>query len=362
MKLKRLLVRYERPGIGLEIENEGVCEVRHRDLPDVACVKSVEDIKVLVDDIIAGESALLTKRKHRTALLELLGRLYPVNIDSPNKTVDVETDQAAPVQSHAQPAGSEFSRLQEGQNVVLTGLKGKLQIHNGELATISKAREDKGRYEVTLCAQTVDTPEVLKFKDSQNLVPVAQAGTLLMIDQHVVIHALRNHMYLNGCLGKVEECHVGSHPVSHRYEVRALQSGQLFRVKHEHLVAVEFCPQIANSQKENHETNVISPSGGAGEVTAASDKVTATADVGSTEVHEHGSVVQLVNLKTAHAYNGQIAEVLSFDRAKARYEIRLQDGAVKTIRAENVRLVPKDTLKPKRGSCAATNKAGDRKG
>lgn len=49
-----------------------------------------------------------------------------------------------------------------------------------------------------------------------------------------------------------------------------------------------------------------------------------------------GSLVELVGLKTAMAYNGQTAEVLSVDRSRHRYEIRLGDGSVKTIRAENV--------------------------
>jgi len=57
-----------------------------------------------------------------------------------------------------------------------------------------------------------------------------------------------------------------------------------------------------------------------------------------------------------------MAEVLSFDHVKSRYEIQMQDASVKTIRAENVRLVPKATLRTRRGPCAATYKAGDRKG
>ena len=54
---------------------------------------------------------------------------------------------------------------------------------------------------------------------------------------------------------------------------------------------------------------------------------------------EVGSTVEVTGLKTAQAYNGQQAEVLSVDRARSRYEIQLGDGSVKTIRAENVRFI-----------------------
>ena len=49
------------------------------------------------------------------------------------------------------------------------------------------------------------------------------------------------------------------------------------------------------------------------------------------------------------AYNGQQAEVLSVDQVRGRYEIRLGDGSVKTIRAENVRLVAGKSPRTKRG-------------
>jgi len=57
------------------------------------------------------------------------------------------------------------------------------------------------------------------------------------------------------------------------------------------------------------------------------------------DAFEIGTIVELAGLKTAMSYNGQHAEVLSVDRARSRYEIRLGDGAIKTIRSENVRLV-----------------------
>lgn len=54
---------------------------------------------------------------------------------------------------------------------------------------------------------------------------------------------------------------------------------------------------------------------------------------------EAGSIVQLHDLQTAVACNGQTAEVLSADRARHRYQVRLGDSSVKTVCAENVRLV-----------------------
>eukprot|EP00747_Dinoflagellata_sp_TGD_P083719 gnl/TRDRNA2_/TRDRNA2_162228_c1_seq1.p1 gnl/TRDRNA2_/TRDRNA2_162228_c1~~gnl/TRDRNA2_/TRDRNA2_162228_c1_seq1.p1 ORF type:complete len:112 (-),score=25.46 gnl/TRDRNA2_/TRDRNA2_162228_c1_seq1:297-602(-) len=58
---------------------------------------------------------------------------------------------------------------------------------------------------------------------------------------------------------------------------------------------------------------------------------------GADNMLEPGTLVELVGLKTAMSFNGQSAEVLSVDRARYRYEIRLSDGSVKTVRAENVK-------------------------
>merc|ERR1719356_2378471 len=88
---------------------------------------------------------------------------------------------------------------------------------------------------------------------------------------------------------------------------------------------------------------------------------------GDGETFEPGSIVQLVGLKTSMCYNGQTAEVLSVDRVRCRYEIRLNDGSVKTIRAENVRLMSGPTSKgvsPRRskeprGGGGGSSKAAD---
>jgi len=348
MKLKRFLLRYEPPGIGLEVEEEGTCQVVHKDLPLGSSVSSSKDIHSAVDSLIAEESVLLTKRRHRPALIQLLGRLYQVEVeptDDEGEEVRRPVPQAAPapVLGSARDTNSPTDAgIQEGQQVVLIGLKGKLQVHNGELATVIKARGDKQKYEVQLVVvRTAEDSTPIKVKGVEHMVPVQPKGTSLAVGTHVAIRGLRNHIELNGCLGRVVECH----EESHRFEVRATESGQLFRVKQENLIPIEALPWIVGASKENREPNTSPrPKGAAGGASssAATGLVdNSSADAGGIEgdVFEIGSAVQLFGLKTAMNYNGQNAEVLSVDRARSRYEIRLNDGSVKTIRAENVRLV-----------------------
>lgn len=343
MKLKRFLLRYDPPGIGLEVQEEdGVCQVVHKDLPLTSEISSSKDIHSTVDNLIASEAILLTKRRHRPALVQLLGRLYQVDVEQTEDEGDLKkgNDQASP--SGRPDDDPPEEGVVEGQTVVLILLKGKQQIHNGELATVIKARSDKQKWEVQLTAsRTTEGGDTLKIKSVEHMVPMAPKGTPLAVGTHVAIRGLRNHIELNGCLGRVVECH----EESHRFEVRAAESGQLFRVKQENLIPIEAIPSVIMSgSKENREPNARDASGGAASSSAPgglmdNSNAMPSGDGAEGEVFELGSVVQLFGLKTAMNYNGQNAEVLSVDRVRCRYEIRLGDGSVKTIRAENVRLI-----------------------
>jgi hypothetical protein len=347
MKLKRFLLRYEPPGVGFEVEDPstGSLEVHHKDLPNTDEVTSSKDVYELVDRLIADSAMLLTKKRHSKALVELMGRLYNVDVDAEAEEGDDRgMDKVAAVES----ADEADEGVHEGQTVVLIGLKGKLQVHNGELGTVSKARADKQKFEVILASsRTSEGGETLKVKGSEHMIPTAPKGTPLEVGTHVAIRGLRNHVELNGCLGRVVECHAESH----RFEVRATESGQLFRVKQENLVPIEAIPSSFLPSKENREPNTSSPRQKKDGLASSSSPGNAPvdsalqpgSDTGDGDTFEIGSVVQLVGLKTAMCYNGQTAEVLSVDRARCRYEIRLNDGSVKTIRAENVRLVSPPT-------------------
>jgi len=348
MKLKRFLLRYDPPGVGFEVEDpaSGTLEVHHKDLPDAASVSSSKDVYELVDRLICESAMLLTKKRHSKALVELMGRLYNVDVELENDEGDERgVDKVALCES----ADEADDGVHEGQTVVLIGLKGKLQVHNGEMATVSKARAEKQKFEVILASsRTSEGGETLKVKGSEHMIPTAPKGSPLEVGTHVAIRGLRNHLELNGCLGRVVECHTESH----RFEVRATESGQLFRVKQENLIPIEAIPSsFVGPSKENREPNTSSPRQKKDGLGGASSSSPGNAPVDSAtslmpgneqlegDTFETGSTVQLVGLKTAMCYNGQSAEVLSVDRARCRYEIRLGDGSVKTIRAENVRLV-----------------------
>lgn len=351
-KLKRFLLRYDPPGIGLEVETDGQLDVRHMDLPKGDTVNSSKDINRLVDELISQEPELLTRRRHRPALRQLLGRLYQVEIEASED--DADDKKTARTDGTVEP---EEGALKEGQEVVLTGLKSKHQIYNGERARISKGPDKKGKYDVVLNPKPGEEAESLKVKGSDHLVPVA-AKPALAVGSHVAIRGLRNHIELNGCLGRVVECY----EESHRYEVRATESGQLFRVKMENLIPIDSCPQVLNAPaKENREPNVNSTPRTKKDASSSGKGEEASAGDGVNEMFQPGSSVQLVGLKTAVCYNGQTAEILSVDHTRCRYEIRLYDGSVKTIRAENVRLVsgpPKQSPRTRR----ADQNAGGAKG
>ena len=50
-----------------------------------------------------------------------------------------------------------------------------------------------------------------------------------------------------------------------------------------------------------------------------------------------GQKVKLHGLVAAPQYNEQVAEVLSLNEAQNRYHIKLSDGAVRAIKAENLK-------------------------
>ena len=59
--------------------------------------------------------------------------------------------------------------LKEGQEVVIVGLKAAQQVHNGEVGTITKAKIDKHKYEVTLTSDTQGQSPI-KIKGADHLV------------------------------------------------------------------------------------------------------------------------------------------------------------------------------------------------
>jgi len=354
-KLKRFLLRYEPPGLGFEVsQDDGCIEIVHKDLPAATHVTSQEEILVQVDRLIA-EDDLLTRKRHRPALVQLLARLYQVEVES-----DIEEDTGdSPIPSKggtrpvAKAAGSTnndaTSVLTEDKTVVLIGLKGEQAVHNGELGTLTKCRHEKKKYEVQMSASGAE----IKVKGVEHLVLVQPKFTPLAVGMAVVIRGLRNHTELNGCLGRVVECH----EETHRFEVRATESGQLFRVKQENLVPIDIASLPLGK-------DISSPTTPRKEKAVAGGALPESSSPGGEDngdVFEAGSQVELQGLKTAMAYNGQAAEVLSVDRVRCRYEIRLGDGSVKTIRAENVRLISRPAkTSPRRHKKEGGTKAADR--
>ncbi|CAK9032445.1 Pentatricopeptide repeat-containing protein [Durusdinium trenchii] len=334
MKLKRFLLRYDPPGVGLEVEDdEHQLSVQHKNLPAKSEVSSAKDINGLVDALIDEESTLLTRRRHREGLIQLLSRLY-----------EVDVTQAAEAEKDPPAEEPEESDALQGAQVVLTGLTGSQQGFNGEVGTVIKSKGEKQKYEVEVKGQ------VVKVKGKEHLL-LASSKHTLGAGAFVAIRGLRNHTELNGCIAKVAECH----EESQRYEVRALDSGQLFRVKKENVVLIEASPGVQaaaaalkehrDAMKENRDPNETPRKR---ERSDREKEAERRHENDESDVFEIGSTVELVGLKTAQAYNGQQAEVLSVDRVRGRYEIRLHDGSVKTIRAENVKLLHVKSPRPKR--------------
>lgn len=412
MKLKRLLLRHEPPGVGLECSRkDGELDVRHKDLPDKENVHNPEDIYKLVEDLLISEPELLTRSKHQRALLQLLGRLYsqevplppePEKVEKPKRKKDktmaaapaaqpsAEDGAVAPTQEgqlpddgalaerayQKPPAGEDEEGHDESQarpvgtRVVLVGLKSKHAPHNGSLATVTKV--DGGRrYEVE-----TSEGESVKIKGSHHLIPLAEDPRAFGVGAQVAICGLRNHAALNGQLCRVIEYN----EQSQRHEVRSIDSGQLFRVKPENIVATvtddssgaalaavaglglgaPAAPAPARFGGGGSTNPVSAPSAAPGPVAsepvtpvspdkpaapksavAGADAASATAGVprANTSGIEEGSIIQLVGLKNAAWLNGEKADVIAVDLERHRYEIRLHvDNSVKKVRAENCQL------------------------
>jgi len=148
---------------------------------------------------------------------------------------------------------------------------------------------------------------------------------LFAVGTSVTICGLQNHVELNGTRCRIVEIH----EASHRLEVRTAEGGRLYRVRPENLVLGEELSQ-ASEQARGTET----PAGESGGSAVNWDAL------------RPGVSVRLAGLHMAH-YNGRSAVVLWADRSSGRCEIQLGDGSVKTIRAENLRLVPAEPASPR---------------
>jgi len=222
---------------------------------------------------------------------------------------------------------------------VLINLRGKQLSYNGHIATVIKAKGGKDKYEVEL--HSGEENETLKIKGAEHLLPIVSIALPYPMGTLVVLCKLRNHLELNGTVGRVVDCH----DQGHRYEVRT-EAGQLFRVKTENVVPVEGSHAHAKENQEpNSVTNVGQHSHGGG---SSMDRPTAA--VGSSlgfgaslDVNggllEPGCIVEIVGLKSNLMFNGEQAKVLMVDREKCRYEVRMGDGSIKKLKAENARLV-----------------------
>jgi hypothetical protein len=173
------------------------------------------------------------------------------------------------------------------------------------------------------------------------MLPIVNMTLPLAMGTTVVLCKLRNHLELNGCVSRVVDCH----DQGQRYEVRT-DSGQLFRVKAENVVPVEASLALA---KENLEPNTVTPTN-MGHRTSGSSMDRPTAAVGSSAglgpslegnvgLLDPGCIVEIVGLKSNLMFNGEQAKVLLVDRDKGRYEVRMSDGSVKKLKAENARLI-----------------------
>jgi hypothetical protein len=427
MKLKRFLLRYEPPGVGLECaRKDGEVDVRHKDLPYKEQVHSSQEVYSLVDELLKSEPELLTRQKHQRALLQLLGRLYQIDVPLPpaeeGKEKKAKKDKGGSADAPVTPGSAmapvagdedeapktEPENAEEpppgivhavGIRVVLVNLKNKHASHNGSLATVNKVTHGGRKYEV----ETSDG-ETFTVKGANHLVPLADDPRNFTVGVQVAICGLRNHAALNGQICRVIEYN----DASQRWEVRAIDSGQLFRVKPENIVAIQddnappangrgiVPPASPDPQKANYGAPLsagpiqgapespanpnmdakvdTSPTsnGKAPTQAATSDpaesptkgpafaaleqKVEAAAAPPGSNVTDpkitEGCVIVLVGLKNAAWLNGEKADVLAVDLERHRYEIRLQvDNSVKKVRAENCQL-----CSPAPGAPAATPK------
>lgn len=81
LKLRRLLLRFDPPGLGLEYVDcdEGCIDVRHKSLPSKEEIHLSGDVYRLAFELVRSELELLTE-KHWGALVQQLARLYGISI------------------------------------------------------------------------------------------------------------------------------------------------------------------------------------------------------------------------------------------------------------------------------------------
>lgn len=347
MKLKRLLLRYNPAGIGLECADDaGEISVIHKDLPHAKEQGGVappsepnftfEEICELANGLIDGEPALLSKKKHYQALCQLLGRLYQIETKestpeekSPKKKKDKDKDKEdASINSTTTQADSQESQnglCSVGDKVILCGLKPPHQGHNNFIGTVVR-RLDKGKVEVV--PEDGDQNQPIKVKSAPLIrVQDRPAGSSkpgdIPVGTKVSITRLRNHGALNGTVGRVVEFN----EATLRYEVRASETGQLFRVKPDNVVP------LIDQDGGDMLPERVKPSP-ASKLEKLPEKSLSNQGI------KEGSIVSLCGLKNAAWLNGEEAEVLAVDEEKSRLDIRLQnDGSVKKVKSDNVRLV-----------------------
>jgi len=114
---------------------------------------------------------------------------------------------------------------------------------------------------------------------------------------------LRNAAWLNAQLAEV----INVDHDRRRYEIRLNSDNSIKKVKAENVIL----PTGSSEKKENMRMGV-----------------------------PKGTRIELCNLHTAKALNGERAVIISRDEGSDRYEIRMEhDGATKQVRRENFRII-----------------------
>jgi len=348
-----LLLRYNPAGIGLECADEaGEISVIHKDLPKAKAEDggfseanfTFDEICELANTLIDGEPALLSKKKHYQAICQLLGRLYQIDEkecqtaeEKANKKKKKDKDKDKDKESNHSSTQADSQESQHGvfcvgDKVILAGLKPPHQGQNNYIGTVVRLLE-KGKVEVV--PEDGNPSEPIKLK-SGPLVRVQDRplGTSkpgdIPVGTKVAITRLRNHGALNGTVGRVVEFNQSTQ----RYEVRALETGQLFRVKPDNVV-----PLVDQDGEEVLPPTVKPPIS-----LAKLEKVPGDQTI------TQGCIVSLCGLKNAAWLNGEEAEVLAVDDEKSRLDIRLKhDGSVKKVKSDNVKFVRRAYLNQEGG-------------
>uniref|UniRef100_A0A7S2C143 Uncharacterized protein n=1 Tax=Alexandrium andersonii TaxID=327968 RepID=A0A7S2C143_9DINO len=199
------------------------------------------------------------------------------------------------------------------------------------MATLTTVNAEKGCYEALMHPGPAKQPVILKMKNPDNIIAVVLSGGL-SIGTIAVVHGLSSHQDLNGCICRVVKCH----GEGQRVEVCAVETGLHYRMRRENILALKQCP---HTTKVTARFDVDKPPARGIPLVGSSFGSESSFGPAGGELIKPGSTVQIVALRNATGFNGQLAEVTQVDRAKGRYAIRLRDGTEKTIRIANVRLV-----------------------